>query len=419
MSDVQIFCSECWTGLYGAMFCPQCGTLSENAAAVAGVSAVNGKGYAAAATAVIAPPAPPIVPNLAPPQTPGPSHASAAGPTRRPGRMSPSMLGGLADLLLIAVAVAVVLLLVLVLSSGGGGPSYANQAKAALGPVIGANRQLTGSLSSLRSPGSAASARSTVRSTLSTVQAAQQKLSTLKPGSGDERFATAAQAALSSEQSFLNAADIVLGNPSSAPVANLATLGNDTNTELLALDVDVRGASASFPGGSAISTWAQRQTAATSPTASLRAFATRVDSLLSQSTSSFQATNRVFGQVQTAAQGGVATMTLAQAEASIGNVISNRNALAASAAKLPAPTELAGRVRTALVASFNDSLTDDTAIQRCLHETNSEGVATIFQSCVIASTADASAATNAKQHFSSLYNQLRRAIGLPSGHLQF
>jgi citrate synthase len=187
------------------------------------------------------------------------------------------MLDGLAGLLLIAVAVVVVL----VFSSGGGGPSYANQAKVALRPVIGANNQLTGSLSTLVSPNSGVAARSTVLSTLSTVQAAQQKLSTLKPGSGDERFAGAAQAALSSERSFLNAADAVLGNPFSPSVDDLATLGNDTNTKLLALDVDVPGASASFPGGSAISTWAQLQTAAASTTALLRAFASKGDSLLS------------------------------------------------------------------------------------------------------------------------------------------
>jgi hypothetical protein len=248
---------------------------------MAGVSAANGKGDTAAATAVIAPPAPPIIPNLALPQLQDRSPASpAAGEARRPSRMRPSRLDGLAGLLLIAVAVVVVL----VFSSGGGGPSYANQAKVALRPVIGANNQLTGSLSTLVSPNSGVAARSTVLSTLSTVQAAQQKLSTLKPGSGDERFAGAAQAALSSERSFLNAADAVLGNPSSASasVNNLATLGNDTNTKLVALAVDVPGASASFPGGSAISTWAQRQTAAASTTALLRVFATDGVSLLNR-----------------------------------------------------------------------------------------------------------------------------------------
>jgi hypothetical protein len=327
------------------------------------------------------------------------------------------MLSGLAGLLLIAVAVAVVL--VLALSSGAGGPSYANQAKASLGPVIGANEQLTGSLSSLHSPSSAAGARSTVRSTLSTVQAAQQKLSALKPGSGDEQFATAAQAALSSEESFLNAADTVLGNPSSTSAGNLAAFSQDTQSKLAALDVDVPGVSASFPGGSAISTWAQRQTRAASTTASVRAFATQVDSLLSQSASSFQAINQVFGQMQTVAQGGVASINLSQAEASIGNVISNRNALAASAGTLPAPTALAGRVRAALVASFTDSLTDDSAIQSCLNEANSGGVAFIFQACLSSSASDASTATNAKQNFFSLYNQLRQTIGLPSENLQF
>jgi len=274
-----IFCDECGTGLYGAKFCPQCGTLTEDDAVMAGVSAANGKGDTAAAAAVIAPPAPPIIPNLALPQLEGRSPASpAAGEARRPSRMRPSRLDGLAGLLLIAVAVVVVL----VFSSGGGGPSYANQAKVALRPVIGANNQLTGSLSTLVSPNSAVAARSTVLSTLSTVQAAQQKLSTLKPGSGDERFASAAQAALSSERSFLNAADAVLGNPSSESVNNLATLGNDTNTKLVALAVDVPGASASFPGGSAISTWAQRQTAAASTTALRRVFATDGVSLLNR-----------------------------------------------------------------------------------------------------------------------------------------
>jgi hypothetical protein len=274
MSNI-IFCAECGTGLYGAKFCPQCGTLTDDAPVMAGVSAANGRGHAA--TELRARPAPAILPKFA---LPPPQHRSPASPaapeSRPPSRPRPPMLRGLVGLLLIAVAV------VLVLSSGGGGPSYAKQAKAALRPVIGANQQLTASLSSLRSPSSAAGARSTVLSTLSAVQAAQRKLSTLKPGSGGERFATAAQGALSSERSFLNAADTVLGNPSSPSVDNLATLGNGTNTELVALDVDVPGASASFTGGSAISTWAQRQTAVASKTALLRVFATDGVSLINR-----------------------------------------------------------------------------------------------------------------------------------------
>jgi hypothetical protein len=55
--------------------------------------------------------------------------------------------------------------------------------------------------------------------------------------------------------------------------------------------------------------------------------------------------------MQNAAQGGVAR-TLAQAEVSIGNVISNRNALAASAATPPAPAALGGhRTRVVVLPS--------------------------------------------------------------------
>ena len=410
MGEAQVFCVECGSALDGAKFCPQCGTLTENASRMAAASAVNGETQASVATAVLSPPAATILPRVAAPQRDVPPPAS---PVERRPRRTALAVGAVAGLLVVAAAV------VLILSSGGSGPSYADRARTALAPVVRANEQLTGALSSLTPGSSANGAQTGVHDALSAVQVAQQQLSRLKAGSGDQQFADAAQTALSSELSFLNAAATVLRSPSSPSAASLSTLADETSSNLLALDVDVPGAAASFPGALAISTWAQQQTRAAATNASLRAFTSQVGSLISQSESSFQAINQVFGQMETAAQGGAVSITLSQAQASIGNVIANRNALAATAGTLPAPTALAGQVRAALVASFENSLADDRDIQNCLNQADTGAVAYVFQSCLTSTVSDATTATQAKQHFLSLYNQLRATIGEPSTQPSF
>jgi hypothetical protein len=143
-----------------------------------------------------------------------------------------------------------------------------------------------------------------------------------------------------------------------------------------------------------------------------------VQALQDQSGPAYQQINQLFGQMQTAASGGTPSITLAQAEASITSVVSNRTSLAASARTLGAPTPLAASVRSALVAALDASLTNDQDINNCLNQANSGTVAIIFQGCLSATAANSNAATAAKQHFFTLYDQLRAEIGLPPASRQ-
>ncbi len=155
------------------------------------------------------------------------------------------------------------------------------------------------------------------------------------------------------------------------------------------------------------------------PSKALTQFNGQVQSLLTQSGPAYQQINQLFGQLQIAANGGTPSITLAQAEATISSVISNRTALEASAQTLAAPTPLAASVRGALVSAMQASLTDDQAISTCLNEANNGTVAYIFQSCLSSTAPDSQAATAAKQHFQMLDNQLRQSIGLPAATQPF
>ena len=117
--------------------------------------------------------------------------------------------------------------------------------------------------------------------------------------------------------------------------------------------------------------------------------------------------------------GGTPDITLAQAEATINTVVANRTSLAASARTLNAPTPLAASVRDALVASYDDSLTNDQDINNCLNQANNGVFAIIFQGCLSSTAADSNASTAAKQHFFTLYNQLRQQIGQPATNQSF
>lgn len=403
MSDIQAFCVECGTALHGAKFCPHCGAMTENAVDPE-ESAFAGEDQGTAATAVLAPPAQRTAPRLVPPppqiRTPAPP---AAESPRHPIRIA--LIVG-AFVLVLALVIGVVLL-----SSRSGGPSYANQAAVVLGPTIQANRQLTSALSTLPAQSSSAGAQTAVQDTGLALQAAQQKLNALKPGSGDQELASAAKTTLISELAFLNAASTALGNPSSPVADQLGMLSNATKSQLLALDQKVPGASASFPGNSAISTWVQQQRLKVS----LRTFAGQVDRLLSQSGPSFDEINQAFGLMENPDP----STSVAQVEAMIGGMIANRTTLQATASTLSSPTAQAGRVRDAFATSFADSLTNDRAIQDCLNQANYGSVAIIFQSCLDSTASSSNAATQAKDYFRSLYNQLRQSMGLGEVNPQY
>jgi hypothetical protein len=438
----QVYCAECGTALRGAKYCPQCGVVTENATAGVTQVATAGASVAGATTPLVVPEVEPTVVRMRPSapdgratvadsdlpqrsarqpepadgwQAPGPSEPasrSAAGGRR-------SLLVGLAVGCTLAAVIAVAAIVLIGGSGGRGGPSYLTQARDALAPVVQDNNQLTGALGSLSARNGSTSATASAQAAIGAVGAAQRTLGTLKPDSGDQQFASNAEAAMTSELAWLNAAVEVLASPSSPTLSQLGSLGVDAQTKLAALDTRLPGASSSFPGSTKLIAYAQNKTAAANTKGALTKFSGQVQALLTQSAPAFEQINQLFGQMQTAANGGVADITLAQAESDITTVVSNRTSLAASARTLNAPTPLASSVTSALVAAFDTSLTDDQDISNCLNQANTGTVAFIFEGCLSSTGADAGTATADKQQFLSLYNRLRAHIGEPATTQQF
>ena len=201
-------------------------------------------------------------------------------------------------------------------------------------------------------------------------------------------------------------------------LAQLGSLGVDTQTKLQAIDAQIPGI-AEFPGSTRLIAYTQAKTTAASTKSALRQFSSQVQALLTQSGPAFQQINQLFARLQTAASGGTPTITIAQAEATLTTVIANRTALAASARTLNAPTPLAVWCEPALVAAMDASLTNDQDISNCLNQANNGTVAYIFQGCLSSTAADSNTATASKQQFTSLYNKLRQRIGQPATSEQF
>jgi hypothetical protein len=145
--------------------------------------------------------------------------------------------------------------------------------------------------------------------------------------------------------------------------------------------------------------------------AALHTFVGKIDSVLERSRPSFAEVNGVFAAIKQAGDGSSATMTLVEADRSLREVISNRNDLAADTRNLEAPTRLARKTRRALAASFDRSVENDRDIQRCL-EAGSGGVVVNGSKCLKSTAASSIAATDAKTEFRTVYNQLRKNLGL-------
>jgi hypothetical protein len=433
MSESQMFCTQCGAALHEANYCPQCGVATRNALATDGVTASNGAvASGGAPTAVLeemstvttgtANPRAVRQNATAPPRYEVPANGTrlvgdhvAPAPTAtqdrstRSRRRRPFVIGIAVGTLVLVAAGA----LAIILLNSNDPPSYSTNARAAFAPVIQANTQLSATLNAMSATAGARDAAITARSAIGSVDAARQANQALRPGSGDRQLAADLQAALMSERAWLTAVVAVLSRPTSPQLSQLASLRVDAKAKLAAVDAIVPGASASLPDSSKVMLYANARTRAAETKKALGQFNAQVQSFLDQSAPAYAQINQLFGQMRAVAEGGTADMTLAQAEAMLGSVISNRTSLAATARGLPAPTPLSASVRTALIAAYDASLQNDQDISTCLNENNTGTDAIIFRSCLDSTSASAGTATAAKQQFRTLYNQLRQRIGQP------
>ena len=309
--------------------------------------------------------------------------------------------------------------------------SYATQASQLFSPVLADNAKIASAVQALAPGANSQSAQAAIAAAQDATQVAQQSLALLRPSRSQAALAAQINAALSSETTWLQTASSVLDNPSSPLLSQLSGLGVDAGTKLQQVDSALSvGDGATFPSSNQIVIYASAANAAAaaqSQAASLQArtaaaetqFSNQVLGLLNQSASSFQSVNSFYQQLEAAAQGNGATITLAQAGQQISTIVANRTSLAAAAQAISAPTPAASTVQSDLVAAFNASLRDDSDLDNCLNQANDDGEAFIFQGCLDASSSDNDAATAAKQTFTSAYNQLRASIGQAAVSIQF
>ncbi|MGO9753864.1 MAG: hypothetical protein ACLP8S_20065 [Solirubrobacteraceae bacterium] len=320
------------------------------------------------------------------------------------------------------VVAAVAVALILSLSSAGGGHhgvTYATTARVALTPIVHVNTQLAGALAALPAANGSAQARISAQAALIQLQTTERTLAALRVPSGDRQLATGAQTALTSEAAWLSAVVSVLSNSGSAELSQIASLGVIAQTAFATLDVQLPGASSSVPDSTQVISWAKKQNGAARTRKALSQFSSQVQTSLTQSTPAYQQINQLFNQLELAADGGSPDMDLAQVEAGIGTVISNRTSLEAAAGAISAPTPLAASTREALITAYSDSLVNDQDISNCLNQFNTGTFAIVSQQCLNATAPDAATATAAKDQFRNLYKHLRSEIGLPATDPQF
>jgi hypothetical protein len=311
------------------------------------------------------------------------------------------------------------------------GPSYTAQASQLVSPVLADNAKVDAALQALAPGGNTQAAESAVTTAQTTTQVAQQSVALLLPARSQAELEGQVNAALTSETTWLQTALSVLANPSSPLLSQLSGLGVDAQTKLQAMETSLSlTGDPAFPASNQVINYAsaanataaahaQAAAAQAQTTAAETQFSDQVLALLNQSASSFQSVNAFYQQLQSAAQGDGASITLAQAEQQIAEIVANRTALAASAQAVTAPTPAASTVQADLVAAFNASLRDDNDLDTCLNQANDGTDAYIFQGCLDASSSDSGAATAAKRTFLSDYNQLRARLGQSPVTIQF
>ena len=219
----------------------------------------------------------------------------------------------------------------------------ATQASQLVSPVVADNAKIASAVQALTPGANSQAAQTAIAAAQDATQVAQQSLALLKPSRSQAALAAQIDAALTSETTWLQTASSVLDNPSSPLLSQLSGLGVDAGTKLQQMEAALSlGAGATFPSSNQIVIYASAANAAAAArsqaaavqaqtTAAETQFSNQVLALLNQSASSFQSVNSFYQQLEAAAQGDGATITLAQAEQQISTIVANRTSLAAAA----------------------------------------------------------------------------------------
>jgi hypothetical protein len=135
--------------------------------------------------------------------------------------------------------------------------AYRKQVAAAFGPVLGANREVSDELGSLRGT-RPADARAAVRRARQATTLATGAIGALAVPAGSERLARDARVVLDREGAYLSAVAAVLARPSDPTRAELRTLSSNLTGALSAAGPAVAGRSQTVSGTDELAAWAQR-----------------------------------------------------------------------------------------------------------------------------------------------------------------
>jgi hypothetical protein len=135
--------------------------------------------------------------------------------------------------------------------------AYRQQVATTFGPVLGANRELSGQLADLRGT-NPTDARAAARRAQQATTLATGAIGALSAPSGSDQLARDARQVLDREGAYVSAVAAVLANPSSTSRGQLVTLESNLTSALSAAGPTVAGNSQTVSGADRLAAWAPR-----------------------------------------------------------------------------------------------------------------------------------------------------------------
>jgi hypothetical protein len=272
LTDAPNFCEHCGNPLTGGRFCPECGKPMSAPAdeapaadepAIAAQSADDDTVAETPADQYADQPTEAFDGPVAPRSPVPPADAKPVAAADRPARRGkgPLIAGVLVGLALIAGAIVAVVVLA---GSNGTDPdtAYKQKVASAFGPVLGANRQVSDSLTRLRGTsvkGShAANARLAVRRAQQATTLATGAISAVSAPASSDQLGRDSRQVLDHENAYLAAVAAVLAHPTSASTSQLPTLASNLTSAFSVAGPTVAGTQPTVSGADRLSSWARK-----------------------------------------------------------------------------------------------------------------------------------------------------------------
>jgi hypothetical protein len=270
------FCAECGAAISGGKFCSNCGTATGTYEAVPASAAAAETEIDPPSNGSASPPADepatqplpaaaawpagldePVAPPPPPPAAGRPAAPEAPKPPGRGGMSSAAKIAIAAGacVLIIGAAVAGYLLFSGSDSDSDASAGYEQSVAKVFGPVLGANQQLSDTLTSLRGTDRTQAQIAVDRAQRATTLASGG-LNALPVPKGSEQFASQARQVLDRESAYLATVENVIQRPSPATASQLQTLSSNLSTAMDEAGPAVAGKTPTIDGADHLTVWA-------------------------------------------------------------------------------------------------------------------------------------------------------------------